>query len=139
MKIYVRIKTSSKSKKAFLADFISKMPATYVDEKRTMVEFRKGAARTFKALYYICKTKFKTTTKKEVATILDSLARECKVGILACPDIKKLTFFDLKKKPTWWSFYDRKTGELRGAYLRDQKNYAETNNSFEDFLKILNK
>lgn len=137
-KIYVKVKLDKKSKKKLIADFLLKQPATYANEKRTIVECSSEKARTLDAIYSICKTVFKTTTKKEVAVVLNNLAKDCKIGIVSCPNVKKLTFFNFKNK-NWWSFYNKNDGKLTSNMSYYKQRFNETNNSFNDFLKIITK
>lgn len=116
-------------------------PATFYKETNHN-QCSRARSRTFKDLYYLTKTRFKSTTRLEVVKILHKLGSKEKLDTIPCPNIQNLVFAPKVKE--YWSFYNFKLNnrlvKLHGEEYKD-KEYKDNNQivTFNRFLNIIEK
>jgi hypothetical protein len=134
MEIYYNEKKYSKSKIDFMVNYIpsqldgwSKNPTTYYKDNN-QIQSGEYYRRSFLDLFYLCNTKFKTTTKPEFARIIISLVSKGIITAIYCPDIRRIVFRGASEKGSYDNVYNLKHNLERRDY--------ETKDGFS-FDKIL--
>lgn len=88
-------------------------------------------------MYDLTKTRFKTTTRREVAKILLDLGKSKKINVLYCGGIARLVFSPVK---SYWTFFNEKHGEGAINDQGDSGVYIKGKiTTFNQFIKLANK